>query len=74
MLLQNLMLVRSKHVRMRKLIDILIGIWVLVTISVDIGVVVTSATAGVWALDAIIRSVLLIIIVVVGVLDYVDKD
>lgn len=59
---------------MRKLIDILIGIWVLVTISVDIGVVVTSATSGVWALDAIIRSVLLIIIVVVGVLDYVDKD
>jgi len=59
---------------MRKLVDILIGVWVLVTISVDIGVVVTSATSGVWALDAIIRSVLLLIIFVVGVLDYFNKD
>jgi len=59
---------------MRKLVDILIGIWVLVTISVDIGVVFASATSGVWALESIIRSVLLIIIVVVGVLDYIDKD
>lgn len=59
---------------MRKLIDILIGVWVLLTISIDIGVVVTSATSGVWDLDAIIRSVLLLIIAVVGVLDYFNKD
>lgn len=59
---------------MGKLIDILIGVWVLLTISVDIGVVVTSATSGVWTLESMIRSVRLIIIVVIGVLDYFNKD
>lgn len=59
---------------MRKLIDILIGIWVLVTISVDIGVVATSAASRVWNIESVIRIVLLLIIVVVTVLDYIDKD
>lgn len=59
---------------MKKFIDILIAIWVLVTISIDIGTVVKAVTSGVWDLEAIIRSVLLIIIVVASVPDYINKD
>lgn len=59
---------------MRKLIDILIGIWVLGTMGADIWVVIKAAAVGVWAKDSIIRIVLLLIIIVVGVLDCIEKD
>lgn len=61
---------------MRKLIDILIAIWVLGTIGVDIWIVIKAAAVGVWAKESMIRFVLLLIIVVVGVFDYYyfDKD
>ena len=61
---------------MKKFIDILIAIWVLGTIGVDIRIVIKAAAVGVWAKESMIRFVLLLIIVVVGVLDYYyfDKD
>lgn len=59
---------------MRKLIDILIAIWVLGTIGVDIWIIIKAAAVGMWAKESMIRFVLLLIIVVVSVLDYIDKD